>query len=291
MNFTISPQQLENGDVMGRAKALAQTLAIATNGWSYAIRPATPHDATAIAKLSFREFGGGPNILKNVEEAIRIGEIEGYTVIVASDQNQTLAGFAFGIPKDASFGRFDGQVAEIQQVVVAKRHRGIGLGPLILAKAIDENRTLGFSRLVLQFRPGLANWYAGMGWTVLPINQVSAWLEPPLPSTETVAPLAWMDYSPNYPQMAYLDIGCHRPIVHVHIDAVIGHKQTIASAVFAVTDALADSVDLLKSVPLDTLVNLYHDAHASPRFKQWLESLNAEDNLTPSKAAASLLNI
>ena len=273
MNTTTSSPDIATEATATRRNATSPAIVNAADGQEYTIRPATLWDARAVARLSSSEFGAETHLWKEVEYRIRVGRTEGYSVNVATDHNQQVAGFTFGLPQDLEAMRYDGQVALLQQVVVAKKHRGRGLGKLLLENAMVVNRNMGFSRLLAQFRPGLADLYTGLGWTVLPMDHVNAWIEAPLTSEAKIAPMTCMLRDPKYPQIAYLDIGPQRPIVHVHFDGRLSRFQTVSQSTFELSETLAASVDLLLSVPASTLVSLFRSNNSSPRFKEAFNSL------------------
>lgn len=273
MTTSTSSQHIATGATPTPTKATSPATANAADEQAYTVRPATLWDARAIAKLSSSEFGAEIHLWKKVEYRIRVGRTQGYSVSVATDHNQQVAGFTLGLPQDLEAMRYDGQVALLQQVVVAKKHRGRGLGKLLVDNSIEVNREMGFSRLLVQFRPGLADWYARLGWTVLPVDHVNAWIEPPLTSEAKIAPMTCMLRDPKYPQIAYTDIGPRRPIVHVQFDGRLSRFQTTSRSTFELSESLAASVDLLLSVPPFTLVSLFRSNNSSPRFKKALNSL------------------
>jgi GNAT superfamily N-acetyltransferase len=94
------------------------------------IRPGAPADAPAIADLIRRENH------RPADEARIAASLAAAPSVVAHDGPE-LAGFFYGRP-------FAPDIAEMQNMLVAERHRGRGLGREIAARAEDALRQAGY---------------------------------------------------------------------------------------------------------------------------------------------------
>jgi [ribosomal protein S18]-alanine N-acetyltransferase len=109
------------------------------------IRPALAADLDTIVVLELEVFGPQAWSPRSVEEEFAgLGETRAIWVAEAADDEggQTPVGYAVG--------RYLGDVADVQRVAVLPSRRGHGLGRQLLDTAIDEARSRGCARVLLE---------------------------------------------------------------------------------------------------------------------------------------------
>lgn len=99
-------------------------------GQAIRIRPGEQADAPAIADLIRRENR------RPADQAAIADSLASAPSVVARDGNE-LVGFFYGRP-------FAPDIAEMQNMLIAGRHRGRGLGREVVARAEDDLRRAGF---------------------------------------------------------------------------------------------------------------------------------------------------
>jgi ribosomal protein S18 acetylase RimI-like enzyme len=138
------------------------------------VRPATPDDAEAIALVhvttwqeAYRDtFGAALDQLSVADAADRrrawLEEPAG-TFTLVGELFGRVAGFA-----NAGPGRDDPSVGELYAIYVLPQSWGTGLGPALMAAALDGLRARGFGEVVLTVladNPRARRFYEREGWT------------------------------------------------------------------------------------------------------------------------------
>lgn len=144
---------------MTGAAALLRRSGVTGRGDPYLIRPAHEvdaaalvalHDAVAAERVHLASLPGDRGL---VEEALALaGTLNSGGLALTLEVGGAVAG-SLGVQRFQSrYSRHIGEVA----IIVAKEHRGAGLGRALMVTAIDWARAVGLTRLTLGVFPGNA---------------------------------------------------------------------------------------------------------------------------------------